>query len=353
MTPQTVAKKKNKRNVAAAREESRPRRSVEAELAQIAGLEKASSRDPVHHLIEHSRGMFDLLGRVNAEKMMDPERDSFDAVNKELSDSGAKGKHEQALEDSRSKSGGGSENDTQEDGGMETGEFYRRFSETAFTKGKLMCAVEQGGGKMMLTSCIRRTVDQSPPTDSRQSDVRERGATRMRVPDSRASLSYHKFTRGALSLVVETAQNLTKTLETMERMASGDVDDRLGLPDIDTASRMYPFLNTRPEKQKLESYREQLRGLPDGDKKRALEYGINRLNTIIDHKNRMRVNFLFELRKLLDDSRRAAELFSQPAVGEEILENLLKGAEGDPDDEKGNEEVRSEKRRGKKQKPDR
>ena len=319
-----AVKKKDKRPPVAAKDSGGGRRFVEGELAHIAGLERVPSRDPVHHLIEHSRGLFDLLGRVNAEKMANPERESFDAVNKELSASGEKEKDKQTID-------AGSGMETMDAEGLEDSDFYRRFSETAFTKGKLMCAVGQGGGKVMLASCIKRTIDQSPLSDSRQSEVREHGATQMRVPDSRASLSYHRFTRGALSLVVNTAQNVTRTLEVFERMASGDIDDRLGLPEIDTAYRMYPFLNTQPEKMKLESYREELRGLPDGDKKRALEYGTNRLNSIIAHKNRMRINFLFELRKILADTRRAAELFSQPSVEEEIVETLLTGAEGEDD----------------------
>ena len=331
MTSQAALKKKDKRTETALHAADSPRRSVEAELARIAGLERVPSRDPVHHLIEHSRNLFDLLGRVNAEKMMDPERDSFEVVNKELNESAAKEKRRQTNESGVSNNLSGSEGETAKGSRAEEGEFYRRFSETAFSKGKLLCAVEQGGGKTMLTSCIRRTIDQSPLTDSRQSEVREHGATQMRVPDSRASMSYHRFTRGALSLVVDTAQNLTRTLEVMERMASGDIDDRLGLPDIDTAYRMYPFLNTQPEKLKLESYREQLRKLPDGDKKRALEYGTNRLNTIIAHKNRMRIDFLFQLRKILEDSRRAAELFSSPTIEAEIIEELLAGVAEDVD----------------------
>ena len=321
-----VVRKKDKRYETAVRGEARPRRGVEAELAQIAGIERVPSRDPVHHLMEHSRGLFDLLGRVNAEKMMDPEKTNFDAVNKELNASGTQTKSDEAAS-----TDGGKENEEGE--GVSESDLYRRFSETAFTKGKMMCAVQQGGEKLMMTSCIRRTIDQSPPSDSRQTEVRKYDATRMRVPDSRAALSYHRFTRGALSLVVQTAQNVTKTLETMERMACGDVDDRLGLPEIDTAYRMYPFLNMQPEKQKLASYREELRSLPDGEKKRALEYGINRLNTIIAQKNRMRINFLFELRKILADTRRAADLFSQPAVEAEIIEDLMLGAEDDGDDE--------------------
>ena len=308
------------------------RRAVEAELACIAGLERVPSRDPVHHLMEHSRGLFDLLGRVNAERMADPERERFDVVNKELSESGAKDKRQQELDVGVSKDAEGGGKEAEKDGDAGDSGLYRRFSETAFTKGKLLCAVGQDGGKLMLTSCIKRTIDQSPLTDSRQSGVRKYGATQMRVPDSRASLSYHRFTRGALSLVVQTAQNVTRTLEVFERLATGDIDDRLGLPEIDTAYRMYPFLNTQAEKQKLESYRQQLGGPITGDKKRALEYGINRLNTIIAHKNRMRINFLFELRKILADTRRAAELFSQPSVEEEILEELMIGEQGEDDD---------------------
>ena len=337
MNSLVTVKKKDKRVEAAARDAGGPRRSVEADIARIAGLERVPSRDPVHHLIEHSREMFDLLGRVNAEKMADPDRDSFDAVNKELSESGTTEKRAQTFDADTSKESDDSGKETTENEGMKESDFYRRFSETAFTKGKLMCAVEQGGEKLMLTSCIRRTIDQSPLTDSRQSGVQEYGATQMRVPDSRASLSYHRFTRGALSLVVKTAQNVTRTLEVMERMASGDVDDRLGLPEIDTAYRMYPFLNTKAEKEKLESYRKQLDGPISGDKKRALEYGINRLNSILAHKNRMRINFLFELRKILADTRRAADLFSQPATEEEIVEELMLDAESAEDGEKNSE----------------
>jgi len=288
------------------------RKSVEGELARIAGLEKVKSRDPVHHLIEQSRNLFDVLGRANAEQLTGDGRESLDSVKKEQNESDV-------------------ETDSKHDG-----EFYRRFSETAFTKGKLLCAVEQGGGKTMLTSCIKRSIDQSPPVDTRQTEVRNFGATRMRVPDNRAKLAYHQYTRGALSLVVDTAQNLTRTLEVFERMVSGDVDDRLGMPDIDTAYRIFPFLSTEKERAKLESYREELRSADASDKGKqaALNFGINRLNTIISHKNRMRQDFYFELRKVLDNSRRAAELFSQPAIEEEIISELtwVPGDDGDEDD---------------------
>ncbi|MDR2572349.1 MAG: hypothetical protein LBD23_18915 [Oscillospiraceae bacterium] len=322
------------------------RKSVEGELAHIAGLERVKSRDPVHHLIEQSRNLFDVLGRANAEKMMGDGRNSFNAVDKMSGNDKAIGS-----ESEKTKRLGENEYDTESDTvseGEQNSDFYKRFSEIAFTKGKLLCSVEQGGGKMMMASCIRRSIDQSPPSDARQTEVRKHGATQMGVPDNRSKLTYHRYTRGALSLVVDTAQNLTRTLQVFERMAEGDIADRLGLPEIDTAYRMYPFLTTTQEKTKLESYREELRSLDNTDSKRrtALNFGINRLNTIISHKNRMRQDFYFGLRKLLEDSRRAAELFSQPAVEDEILQDVLEGvAVGDDEDGVNNETKRKRKNR--------
>jgi len=344
--------KKKKEQPARSGYASEARKNVAGDLAHIAGIERVKSRDPVHHLIEHSRDMFDLLGRVNAEKMMNDGRTSFDAVTKELNAAGTFDKEKQPEKSKTEKNDfglpglPGSEKETENAG--PGGDFYKRFSEIAFSKGRLLCAVGQGGGETMMASCIRRTIDQSPPSDSRQTEVRKHGATKMRVPDSRASLSYHQYTRSALSLVVNTAQNMTKTLEIFERLASNDIDSRLGLPDIDTAYRMYPFLNTQKEKEKINSYREELRIMEKspgaqntGGKKAALESGINRLNTIIAHKNRMRINFLFELRKILADSRRAEELFSQQTVEEEIVKKLTE-AEGIDDGENGED---SEKHR--------
>ena len=312
------------------------RHSVEAELSSIAGLERVPSRDPIHHLIEHSRELFDLIGRVNAEKMQDPQRErDFDAVNKERGGLESKKPRSVPVQngisgEADSISSNETEANAQASGAAPGGEFYRRFSETAFSKGRLICAVEQNGGKTMMTSCIKRSIDQSPPSDSRQTEVRHSGATRMNVPDSRSKLSYHRYTRGALELVVDTAQNLTRTLQVFERMATGDIDDRLGLEEIDTAYRMYPFLNTRREKESLARYKEELKTLPEGsgEKKAALEFGINRLNSMISHKNRMRNDFYFQLRKILDNSKRAQELFSMPETEEEIVSELL-GLDGD------------------------
>jgi len=145
-----------------------------------------------------------------------------------------------------------------------------------------------------------------------------------------------------LELVVDTAQNLSRTLQVYERMAQGEVDDRLGLPEIDTAYRMYPFLNTRGEREKIEKYKEELKALPEGasDKKAALEFGINRLNSMISHKNRMRKDFYVELRKILDNSRKAEELFSMPGIAEEITEQLL-GMDADGGDDDGQEKEES------------
>lgn len=322
------------------------KRTVEGELAHIAGLERVPSRDPVHHLIEHSRSMFDMLGRVNAEKMADPDKMEFDAVNQALNESGAQKKSEKLVMDEGIEKDASGKNKDEAEGGEQRpdGAFYKKFSEVAFNKGKLLTAVGEGGGKTMMASCIRQTIDQSPPVDARQTKVRDKGATQMRIPDSRASLSYHRYTRGALNLVVDTAQNLTRTLMVLERMAQGEVDDRLGIPDIDTAYRMYPFLNTKPDIAKLEAYRAELRGLPDGEKKRALEYGVNRLNSMISHKKRMRQDFLVSLRKMLADSRRAEEIFSQPKVEEDIVKELMETEADGEDGNKGQGKGKKDKR---------
>ena len=345
-----VRRREKKEGVSAGAEfgDTGARRSVEADLSQLAGLERVPSRDPVHHLIEHSRDLFDLIGKSCAEKMYNPERSQgFDAVNKERNASLSRGVRNNPIRNGVTEEAGLSSGTEKTNGGeagvdlfsaQAGGEFYRRFAETAFSKGKLICAVEQNGGKTMMTSCIRRSIDQSPPSDSRQTEVRRHGATRMAVPDSRAKLSYHRFTRGALELVVDTAQNLSRTLQVYERMAQGEVDDRLGLPEIDTAYRMYPFLNIRGEQEKIGKYREELKALPEGagEKKAALEYGINRLNSMISHKNRMRKDFYVELRKILDNSRKAEELFSMPGIEEEIVTELL-GMDAEDGDDGGEE----------------
>ena len=293
----------NKNNAGESEYANDARRSVEAELAQIAGLELAVSRNPVHHLIEHSRSLFDAIGKNNAEKM--------------------------STEKSREKKDG-EEVNTDKDKDKETEEdngFYKRFSEIAFTKGKMLCAVEQNGGKVMMTSCIKRTIDQSPHDDSRQGKVRESGATRINLPDSRAKLSYHRYTRAALELVVDTAQNLTRTLALYERMAAGEADGRLGLPEIDTAYRMYPFLNINREKEKLAKYKEEMKSLPeDSAKKSALNFGVNKLNSVIAHKNHARREFYVQLRKIIANAEAAAKLFSSPETEEEIVEDILKSA---------------------------
>ena len=115
------------------------------------------------------------------------------------------------------------------------------------------------------------------------------------------------------------------------------MDDRLGIGEIDTAFRMYPFLNIKGEKQQLERYKEELKSLPEGSGKRkeALLFGINRLNSMIAHKTRMRNDFYFQLGKALDNSTRAAELFSMPGIEDEIVEELLAidgDGEGDEDE---------------------
>ena len=91
---QQIERKKKKNQPQRSGHVSRERKSVAGELAHIAGIERVPSRDPVHHLIEHSRSMFDMLGRVNAEKMMGDDRSSFDAVNKELNATGTSDKSE-------------------------------------------------------------------------------------------------------------------------------------------------------------------------------------------------------------------------------------------------------------------
>ena len=313
------------------------RRSVESELAGIAGLERVTGRDPIHHLIEHSRELFDIIGKKNAEKMYDtvrgqdsgPVGEGFGgSILKGLGDSllnGIFGKPEEngVTEKAPQNSGADKQGESSPEARAQDG-FYRRFSETAFSKGRLLCAVEQGGGKTMMTSCIKRSIDQSPPTDSRQSEAPRPGAANMRVPDSRAGLRYHRYTRGALELVVDTAQNLTRTLQVFQRLACGELDDRLGLPEIDTAYRMYPFLNTRREKESLERYKEELKSLPAGsERKAALEFGVKRLNSMISHKERMRNDFYFQLGKILDNSKRAEELFSMPETEEEIVRELM------------------------------
>lgn len=267
-------------------------RDIRRQLAWAAGSEYFQNRDPLWHVTEAFQTSFDQAGRRRTGELLagPPEK--------------AAGGEEEKGRDLPS---------------------LRTFSETAFQRGNLAGAVLQGTGRMMLTSCLKRTAGQSAQT-AQQRTLTGLGAKTKRIPGASANqVMFHRgFVNSAVGLVVDVLQDARRTVGLMTQLAQGQggVGEREGM---DTLRSMSPFLDQSPEETLLAQYRRQLQQAEDVQEKALLHSAILRAQALRDKKVQMKEAFTQKLREISDQAVKALREFQDPAFVDSLMADLTKG----------------------------
>ncbi len=295
--------------------------TLRRQMAWAAGTEQFQHRDPLYHVTENFQQTFDAMGRRHAAQLGEKAQ--------------GEGENQQQPVQTGDLPDPTSARSFYERSNPQDQDMLRRFSETAFQRGTLSGAVLQGTGKMMLFSCLKKTVGQSQPTRWQQNKLFEKGSPIRNVPGhSPDKVVFNRgFTDSAVGLVVDTLRDARRTVEDMQSLAEGKSE--MGQAGGDTLRTMYPFLDDSRERELLEQYRTQLKGTQDVREKKALQSAIARMEALIDKKAQMKLEFTNKLRFLSDRANEALEAFSQPGFSAELDQALREatGAEEPPPDQ--------------------
>lgn len=299
--------------------------NLRRQMAWAAGTEYFQNRDPLYHVTESFQQTFDAMGRRHAAQLGEETKEETPAPGE------AEVRQGEEIPDPTS-ARSFYERDRPEDQDL-----LRRFSETAFQRGTLSGAVLQGTGKMMLFSCLKKTVGQSQPDKWQQRKLFEKASPMRNVPGhSPDKVTFNRgFTDSAVGLVVDTLRDARRTVEDMRDLALGKSE--MGAAGADTLRTMYPFLDDSRERQLLEQYRGQLTETEDPQEKAALQNAIARMEAAVGKKAQMKQEFINKLRFLSDRANEALEVFEAAGFAGALDEALRKaaGAEEPPPDEGG------------------
>jgi hypothetical protein len=214
-------------------------------------------------------------------------------------------------------------------------DFLRRFSETAFKRGALSGAVMRGTGRMMLLSCLKRTVGQSHPKNFRQRMLFENAsATRNikgRSPDKAV------FNKGdfdsAIGLAVDVTRDARRAVDSLSDLAEKGFEGSNG---SGTLQKMYPFLSIAKEQALLEQYKQALSGLSGPEsaaKRQVVQRAALKTRAVITKKRQMRDAFIQHLRSLSDQATAALHVFQQEEFRSAVFEELAAPPPDEPENE--------------------
>ena len=295
---------------------------VRRQLAWASGSEQFDHRDPLYHVTESFQQTFDEIGRRHAAQLAGETVGGF----------------AQPVEDAQTSEGqgqpGGLTQERQTPDPTSAKAFYqmrypenqdmvRRFSETAFQRGTMAGAVMAGTGKMMLVSCLKRTVGQSQPVKEQQRRLFEGGSQQRMVPGHAPDnvIFNRGFADSAVGLVVDTLRDARRTVESMADLAAGKSDmGREG--GAQTLQKMYPFLDDHRERMLIEQYGARLRESDDSGERQLLQNAYVHAQALLNRKAQMRNEFINKLRFVADRATEALTLFEAPGFAEEVAREL-------------------------------
>ena len=292
------------------------RAGVERQLALACGAEQFQHRDPLYHVSESFQQLFDDVGRRRAAALAE-ESDAGFSGEEERESSARQGENVPAA---RGKGPGGSRYPL---AGYQEGWPVRTFAETAFQRGTLSAAVLQGTGKLMLTSCLKRSIGQSGPKRLQQQAALGIGSQTRNVPGhSPDKMVFNRgFVDSAVGLVVDTLRDARRSVDALAEMAegAGELSEATG----GALRKMYPFLDDSREREMLESYRGQLARSTDAREKAVLQNGMVQTRALIAKKAQVKNEFINKLRLISDRATEALAELEAPGATEEILSEGL------------------------------
>ena len=319
------------------------RQSAEDRLAWAAGTQQFQHRDPLYHVTENFQQTFDRIGKEHArntiggfEQEERPEEEGAQAQQEEKT----QGAQKQNSPRSAQKQSG------REDGKQQlwTGNVpsaLTRFSETAFQRGAMSASVLNGTGKMMLVSCLKRTVGESGPKRIQQQTLLGTGSQLRNIPGrSPDQMVFNRsFAKGALGIVVDTLRDARRVVASMADMARGTGE--LYSEDSTTLFTMYPFLDDSRDAALEAEYREKIAGCTDEREKPILQNALVQTISLRAKKAQMKNEFINKLRFVSDRATETLSELEAPGTldeivtavfsdaGQELPENPDEGADGD------------------------
>lgn len=288
--------------------------AVRAQLAWAAGAQQFEHRDPLYHVTESFQQTFDWIGKQHAQRLGQQGSGGFSPA--ETPEEGQPAREERQSRDT-SAQGFYQAKDEQRQQAL------GRFSETAFQRGNLAGAVIQGTGKMMLVSCLKRTVGQSQPQKEQQKKLFEGASQQRNVPGhSPDQVIFNRgFAHSAVGLVVDTLRDARRTVDSMADLAQGKSEMGCG-SGADTLRTMYPFLDDSRERSLLEQYRQQLAQAGDAGEKQVLQNALARTRSLINKKAQMKQEFIQKLRFLSDRATEALAEMEEAGFAEQVARAL-------------------------------
>ena len=319
------------------------KQSAEERLAWAAGTEQFRHRDPLYHVTESFQQTFDRIGREHAKFAAG----GFEEDPRAEQEEQEKAEGEQDRREQTNPRQGG---ETAQRPGTErlwTGNVpsaLTRFSETAFQRGALSASVLNGTGKMMLVSCLRRTVGESGPKRLQEQTLLGTGSQLRNIPGSSPDqmVFNRSFAKGALGIVVDTLRDARRVVNSMAEMAQGTGE--LYSPDSTTMRTMYPFLDDSRDRVLEAEYRRQLADCTDEREKPVLQNALVQTLSLRAKKAQMKNEFINKLRFLSDRATETLSELETPGTLDELVasawgdavpdlpENPEEGAEGNAPD---------------------
>ncbi len=311
-------------------------RTLHQQMAQAAGTEAFQHRDPLYHITEDFHQTFDAMGRKHARELA--------GESEEKEGEGTAVRRDRPLEETLQKADFPDKTSTQSFFGSkdpQERDLLSRFSETAFQRGTLSGAVLKGTGKMMLFSCMKKTVGQNITAREQQRRLFESSSQLRNVPGGEPDkiMFNRTFSGTAVGMVVDTLRDARRTVDDLAGLASGKLSQtESGQYGMDTLRGMYPFLDDSREREMLAQYYAQLNS-PDTspDEKVLLQSAVNRTRALMDKKARMKTEFVNKLRFLSDRATEALAEFEKPGFVTALDAALREavGAEEPPPDDGG------------------
>lgn len=300
---------------------------VRRQLAWAAGTEFFQNRDPLYHVTESFQQTFDAMGQKHAREAAG-----------EQTERKARPEDPDSRRTERTAPGNGDTADPAsarsfyEEPQTQDQDMVRRFSETAFQRGALSGAVLQGTGRMMLFSCLKKTVGQSQPVKEQQRKLFGTASQLRNIPGAgTGKVMFNRgFTDSAVGLVVDTLRDARRTVTDLQELLQGGLSEtEAGSYGADTLRRMYPFLDDSRERELLAQYCAQLDGLETSDsgEKGVLQNAVSRTRALINKKTQMKTEFINKLRLIADRATEALTEFEEPGFAA-ALDTALREAVG-------------------------
>lgn len=303
---------------------------VRRQLAQASGSEFFQHRDPVYHVSESFQQTFDRIGQAHGAELTGGSEQTATRTENRAETESRPETERQARSSARETNASGQEQTDTRRSLPNTMIPLQRFSETAFQRGSLSASILAGTGKMMLVSCLKRTIGQSGPKRLQQQSLFDTGSQTRNVPnrDPDQMVFNRSFAQGAVGLVVDTIRDARRVVQSMEDMARGTGEMKGA--DSGTLRAMYPFLDDSRERQLAAQYEAQLAQTTDEREQAVLQNALVRTRGLWNKKKQMKVEFINKLRLISDRAAEAQAEFEAPGFVDEIMTALIEPEEAPP-----------------------